>query len=319
MRNIPVFSNRLDESNGIVENVLEMKAKKTPWHLRFAPKAKGLVSFVQNLLSPPTQKEGVRGGQLSAFFQSATAAIVGIALLVGSIGEVHGQSNCYPPIFDVCLHKDSGRWESSSGLFEVDIEFRGKRWQRYEVVWHGLKKIGGNETYADVSKKGVRWDITTLSYDSFYWDHTTPWTCFENYGCTIYEGYFDWNNPDENGRYPWIRGDWVASVDFNAFHQAASVSIDNSASGLDFGLSSYYCSIDWEPILTNPLYGYREDFWAGHYFNHPNNVNGYVYWGNVGTPRFHYLAYCPVDIPWPTPPASVLSPPLNPRDLFRTQ
>ena len=52
MENIPVLSNRLDESNGIVEHVLEMKAKKTPWHLRFAPKAKGLVSFVQNLLSP---------------------------------------------------------------------------------------------------------------------------------------------------------------------------------------------------------------------------------------------------------------------------
>ena len=80
MRNTTVFSNRLDESSGIVENVLEMKAKKTPWHLRFAQKAKGLVSFLQNLLSPLTQKEGVRGGQLSAFFQSAAAVVVGIGL-----------------------------------------------------------------------------------------------------------------------------------------------------------------------------------------------------------------------------------------------
>ena len=128
MKNITVFSNRLDESNGTVEHVLEMKAKKTPWYLLFATKAKGIVSFVQNLLSPLTRKEGVRGGQLSAFFQSAAAVVVGIGLLVGSTGDVHVQSNCYPPISDVCLHKE-GRWESSSGLFAVDIQFDGKRWQ----------------------------------------------------------------------------------------------------------------------------------------------------------------------------------------------
>ena len=310
MRNIPVFSNRLDESNGTVEHVLEMKAKKTPWHLRFAPKAKGLVSFVQNLLSPLTQKEGVRGGQLSAFFQPAAAVVVGIGLLV-STDEVHGQSNCYPPIFDVCLHKE-GRWESSSGLFKVEIGFEGKFGQQYEVVWQGLKKIGGNETYVDVSDENVHW-IANLSYDNFYWDHTTPWVYFENYGCTIYEWNYDRVNDE------WVRGDWVASVDFNNWHEAASVSIDNSASGLDFELSSYYCSIDWKPILVDPLYGYEVRFWRGRYYDHPNNVNGFIYGGDVGTPRFHYQAVCPVDIPWPTPPASVLSVPFDPRDLFRTQ
>ncbi len=41
---------------------------------------KGIVSFVQNLLPSPTQKEGVRGIQLSAFFQPADAAVVGIGL-----------------------------------------------------------------------------------------------------------------------------------------------------------------------------------------------------------------------------------------------
>ena len=78
MRNIPVLNHRLDESNGTVEHVLKMKVKKTPWYLRFAPKAKGIVSFVQNLLSPLTQKEGVRGGQLSAFFQPAAAVVAGV-------------------------------------------------------------------------------------------------------------------------------------------------------------------------------------------------------------------------------------------------
>ena len=138
MENIPVFSNRLDESNGIVENVLEMKAKKTPWHLRFAQKAKGLVSFVQNLLSPLTRKEGVRGGQLSAFFQSAAVAVIGIGLLVGSTGEV--QAACDPPVFDVCTHKFSGSW-SADGYFAVDIQFKGKSGKKYEVEWHGLKKL----------------------------------------------------------------------------------------------------------------------------------------------------------------------------------
>ena len=92
MENITVFSNRLDESTGTVENVLEMKTKKTPWHLRFAPKAKGIVSFVQNLLSTLTQKEGVRGGQLSAFFQLAAAVVVGIGLFLAPMESVQAET-----------------------------------------------------------------------------------------------------------------------------------------------------------------------------------------------------------------------------------
>ena len=46
MRNITVFSNRLDESTGIVEHVLELKAKKTPWYLRFAGKMKTAAAVV---------------------------------------------------------------------------------------------------------------------------------------------------------------------------------------------------------------------------------------------------------------------------------
>ena len=52
MRNITVFSNRLDESNGIVEHVLELKAKKTPWHLRFARNAVAVVFGIGLLLAP---------------------------------------------------------------------------------------------------------------------------------------------------------------------------------------------------------------------------------------------------------------------------
>ena len=122
----------LDRANGAAENASKEEAtmrnasKKTPWHLRLAGNMK----------------------------TAAAAVVVGIGLLAGSTGDVHAQSNCYPPIFDVCLHNSEGRWESSFGLFEeVEIEFEGKQWQLYEVVWHGLKEIGGNKTYADVSRK----------------------------------------------------------------------------------------------------------------------------------------------------------------------
>ncbi len=46
--------------------------------------AKGIVSFVQNLLPSQTQKEGVRGVQVSAFFQPAAAVAVGIGLLASA-------------------------------------------------------------------------------------------------------------------------------------------------------------------------------------------------------------------------------------------
>ena len=111
MRNITVFSNRLGESNGTVENVLELKpttTKKAPWFLRFAGKMKTMA-----------------------------AAIVGIALLVGSTGDV--QAKYDPPIFDLCVHKFAD-W-SSSGYFRMWIEFEGDSDERYEVVWHGLKKL----------------------------------------------------------------------------------------------------------------------------------------------------------------------------------
>ena len=141
MRNTTVFSNRLDESNGTVENVLEMKttAKKTPWFLRFAPKAKGLVSFVQNLLSPLTRKEGVRGGQLSAFFQPAAAIVVGIGLLAGSlfllaepVGTGRGGNN--PPIVNVCAPTVEAIWiteDQAPQLFTVKVTLSSGGWQQF--------------------------------------------------------------------------------------------------------------------------------------------------------------------------------------------
>ena len=296
MENIPVLSNRLDESNGIVENVLKMKAKKTPWHLRFAHKAKGLVSFVQNLLSPLTRKEGVRGGQLSAFFQSAAAAAaVGIGLLVGSNAAV--QAACDPPVFDVCTHSFSGSW-SSDGKFAVDIQFKGKSGKKYEVEWHGLKELfvfedgwfGWVLTYDSVSDPGYSGGSeVTLTYEDFWWNQDS----YGNYGCSIYEGDF------EDGK--WVSGDWVASVDFYAYQEAAYVSIDGTSSGLDFELSTYYCTIDWEPVPSPLKYGYVLGCWewVGDRDMWPK-YNGWYYHGDHGSPRFDYESSCSYEF-WPSP------------------
>ena len=154
MENITVFSNRLDESTGIAEHVLEMKAKKTPWHLRFAHKAKGLVSFVQNLLSPLTRKEGGRGGQVSAFFQSAAAVVVGvvgIGLLVGSLSLLsepvqtgpggHNTVNVCAPV----VHYVEVTNDGSAGL-RVSVDFlRG--WDMFTWVPPSLTGLSHWEWY----------------------------------------------------------------------------------------------------------------------------------------------------------------------------
>ena len=306
MENIPVLNHRLDESNEIVEHVLEMKAKKTPWHLRFSPKAKGLVSFVQNLLSPLTQKEGVRGGQLSAFFQSAASVVVGVGLLVGSTGDV--QAACDPPVFDVCFHKSGGSWTSTDGYVGMDIQFKGESGQLYEVVWQGLKRVAvwesGRRRY--VFTREDRSDFVsgggeqTISYDNFYWDHTIPWDWWYGYGCIIHEGYWDWSNPDPDGTPGWVRGNQVASVHFYSYQEAALVYLDNSSSGLPFELSQYYCEIDYEPSFS-PKFGYTLGCWeyVGDRDVWPK-YNGWRYHGDHGSPRFDYGGSCSYEF-WPSP------------------
>ncbi len=298
MENIPVFSNRLDESNGIVENVLEMKTtKKAPWHLRFAPKAKGLVSFVQNLLLPLTRKEGVRGGQVFAFFQPAAAAVVGIALLVGSTGDV--QAACNPPIFDICFHKSS--W-SSSGTAELAVEFNGESGKLYEVVWHGQKLMRGVDlkyriTYRNDSVEGLSGVEASYSYKNFWWDPDNVWN---NYGFTIYEGHYDYSRYPEPDYITWVRGRCVGSSDFYAYQEAAQVGLNTSV--IPFSLSQYYCTIDyeseipddWAPGFSGPLHGYTQGVWCYYPWS------GWHYSGDAGSPRFHYRENCSVTVSPPT-------------------
>ena len=259
MENIPVLNHRLDESNGIVEHVLEMKAtKKAPWFLRFAQKAKGLVSFVQNLLSPLTRKEGVRGGQLSAFFQSAAAVVVGIALLAGSTGDVQS-SECDPPIFDLCFHKDN--WQSD-GFATMWIEFNGESGKLYEVSWNGLKKLRVGRTFVltneDDGKVGLPGVEASWDYEDFWWDDLARegQRC---YGVSIYEGHWDYDNPPAGEYRVWVRDHLLGTASFYSCQEAAHVYL---AAELfpDFDLWIYYLTIDYDSPFPNLRRGYAEDY-----------------------------------------------------------
>lgn len=74
MKNIFVLNNRLDASNGTVENVPEMKTKKTFWLLRFAQTA--VLAGIALLAAPLEQAEANHGN-------SATPATVSYVDLVG--------------------------------------------------------------------------------------------------------------------------------------------------------------------------------------------------------------------------------------------
>ena len=74
MKNIFVLNNRLDESNGTVENVPEMKTKKTTWLLRLAQTA--ILAGIALLAAPLEQAEANHGN-------SATPATVSYVDLVG--------------------------------------------------------------------------------------------------------------------------------------------------------------------------------------------------------------------------------------------
>ena len=305
MENIPVFSNRLEESNGIVENILEMKAKKTPWFLRFVPKAKGIVSFVQNLLSPLTRKEGVRGGQLSAFFQSAAAAIVGIGLLAGSTGDV--QAACNPPVFDVCFHKLDRDW-TRFGEAVMFVDFKvpsSKAGTTYRIEWWGYQRYvfgpfdiryawGKNQLpHTDTLSAGENQLSHTFLYHPDRNREDDPFI-YDSYGMAIYE-----YNPN-------TRKDikWVASVWFRPGQAAADVQVDSEYYS---DLSLYYCTIDYDPNNYPGLksgydgpYWVRRTLWTAPWpIGRPYYVWGWT--GNVGSPRFDYGHSCSHEVTLPQP------------------
>ena len=218
--------------------------------------------------------------------ETAAAVAVGVGLLVGSTADVLGQlSRAYPPINDVCFHKESGGL-ASSGYARMIVDFEylpfTKSGQTYEIVWHGLKKIQVGRrlelTYDDVSAYGIPAVLDT-SYGDFWWDAYSPWG---GYGCTIYEGHWSGNS----GSRTWVRDRWVGSVDFYKYQEAALVYLNSSLFPY-FSLSQYYCTIYWDPTPSRLLHGYSEGYWT-YLPNQSPNVNGWYYGGDPGSPRFHY-------------------------------
>ena len=219
--------------------------------------------------------------------ETAAAVVVGIGLLVGSTADV--QAACDPPVYNVCFHKTDGDF-STDGYVKLEIEFDvpfGKRNQQYEIVWTGLMyfldySTGDSWTYSGSKIDTGVYGNSTLTYRGFWWDSLAPYG-YNNYGCSIYE----WDSSTG-------RGDWVAQVDFYSHQAAAYVSIDNRSSALDFELSTYYCSIDWDPVPVPLFSGYtRRTCWLSPW--------GYWYrFGDVGSPRFAYRSRCSHTIT-PTP------------------
>ena len=118
MQKVAFYSKWLDNPNGSVKDCPknEMEQNETGTQNPAKPSnstagllgrvVKGVVSFLQNLLSPLTQKEGVCRGQVSAFFQLAAAVVVGVGLLVGSTAEaqlpdfeIYGVDTIYSQVY----------------------------------------------------------------------------------------------------------------------------------------------------------------------------------------------------------------------------
>ena len=123
---MPIKTQATDEIGLLVETI---KSTKAPWFLRFAGAilrkngsartaggsgkdglltraAKGIVSFLQNLLPSPTQKEVVRGGQSAAFVQSAPAVLVGIDLLALPMEQAQANHGALPFVSEVIIDWD---------------------------------------------------------------------------------------------------------------------------------------------------------------------------------------------------------------------
>ncbi len=223
--------------------------------------------------------------------ETAAAFVVGIGRLAGSTDEV--QAACDPPVFDVRFHKTSGEGWTADSYVGMDIQFKGESGKKYEVVWHGLKRL-----FIWDWRRGPRYVFTredvsdywypggfeeTLTYDNFYWDHTIPWDWWYGYGCSIYEG------KTVNGK--WVRGNSVASVHFYSYQEAALIYLY----GLPFELNQYYCTIDYEPGLSSlSKHGYTEGCWEWVGPNDPvwPKYNGWRYHGDHGSPRFDYESSC---------------------------
>ena len=241
------------------EEKMSHSSKKPPWHLRFAGKMK----------------------------TAAAAVIVGIALLVGSNGEV--QAECDPPLYNVCFHKSDWTSADTATMF-VDFDPPpAESGQLYEIVWRGLKKIHGvgEPTYENFSDPGKSdSEVAGLSYEHFWCPEGITEDSYESYGVELYEGHWDYSTYPETGYPTWVRGDWIGSASLYNHQEAAEINVDASLFP-DFNYWTYYCTVDWQSAITPLKYGYILGCW---YWD--SRQSDYIYTGVHGSPRFDYQQSC---------------------------
>lgn len=123
MKNIIVLKNRLDESNGNVENVLEIKTtKKTTWFLRFAQTAV-LASIA--LLAAPVEKAQANHGD------GAIPTTVSYVDLIGFLNPAQ------QPRVDIEFPNSSfGSWWGTKIDVTSDVSTTGLYQGGYLIVFH---------------------------------------------------------------------------------------------------------------------------------------------------------------------------------------
>lgn len=101
------------------------KPIKTPWHLRFAPTVKYLVSFVQNLLPSRTPKEA----------SAAAAVLAGIGLLAAPMDQAQ---SAVPKVSEVILDGYDFFTTGEFGMEVVHSSGSGAQWARPKYCWSGV-------------------------------------------------------------------------------------------------------------------------------------------------------------------------------------
>ena len=218
--------------------------------------------------------------------ETAAAVVVGVGLLVGSTGAV--QAECDPPIFDVCFHKSD--W-TSAGHATMFVEFNpppAEPGQLYELRWFGLKRLRNvrgirEETYRDVKILGLpASQVSSISYDKFWWPSWITEDSFLTYRVDIYEGHWGYGSDGLE----WVRDTRLGSAELYSYQEAAEISLVAPLFP-DFDLWKYYCEVDWESPITPLRYGHILGTWT-----YDNSRREFVYQGVHGSPRFDYQSSC---------------------------
>ncbi len=202
MQKVAFYSKWLDGSNGLVKDCPknEMEQNETETLLLAMPSnstagllarvVKSVVSFLQNLLFPQTHKEGVRRGQVSAFFQPAAAVVVGVDLLVGSNAEAQ------VPTYDV-YGIDTIYWHV----------YVGGQWYETDTLVNNVYKPGGSiEGVASYRYAHPNYDCSPLSMHNLFTKESVKRTIWYSDGSYLNkENYREYCVQGKLRRDNWIR------------------------------------------------------------------------------------------------------------------